>query len=178
MWDWIYEGPSPTVMTVALVVLLFCATYETAIRVLVRRPELSSVKDGASPPVDSGEASTDVALKQPPREGLCLVCAIRHDYDSPHSISAFYRHRFYARHSRQPTWSDAVAHCDKETQELWKTALGYIGYWSEHPHPIAESPAERAENQLEVRLTHYADTDSEWRELEKDLDNGVFDGKD
>lgn len=48
-----------------------------------------------------------------PGPGKCRVCAGVHDPGQPHDRdSFFYKHWFYRRHRRFPSWADAMAHCD------------------------------------------------------------------
>lgn len=59
-----------------------------------------------------------------PQPGVCQTCAVDHPPTQPHNQqSIYYQYSFYADHKRWPTWSDAMAHCDEATQELWSSAL-------------------------------------------------------
>jgi hypothetical protein len=60
----------------------------------------------------------------PPAPDKCQECAVAHDPHAPHNAeSLFYQYRFYDQTGRWPTWTDAMSHCDPETQERWKTVL-------------------------------------------------------
>lgn len=80
----------------------------------------------------------------PPKEGTCAACAVEHRDDQPHNQqSLYYQYRFYGLRGRWPTWADAIAHCDRETQSMWRRALVAKGAWSEpEGEPIADPPAE------------------------------------
>jgi len=55
---------------------------------------------------------------------VCQQCGRDHEPDEPHDRqSLYYQYAFYAEHERWPTWKDALAHCDAETQQRWREAL-------------------------------------------------------
>lgn len=56
----------------------------------------------------------------PPRKGSCKECADFHAPETPHNRdSLYYQMKFRQKNGRYPTWADAIAHCDKETQAQW-----------------------------------------------------------
>jgi hypothetical protein len=56
--------------------------------------------------------------------GTCQECAVKHDPAMPHNQqSLHYQYNFYFKHSRWPTWKDALAHCTPEMQARWIAAL-------------------------------------------------------
>jgi protein-disulfide isomerase len=60
----------------------------------------------------------------PAKKGTCPECAVAHDPTQPHNQqSIYYQYHFYADHQRFPNWGDAMAHCSKEVQEVWKQEL-------------------------------------------------------
>lgn len=64
----------------------------------------------------------------PPRPDACQECAAFHDPSGPHDQnSLFYQIKFQMAHGRQPTWADALAHCDEATQAAWKVELAKLG---------------------------------------------------
>jgi hypothetical protein len=72
--------------------------------------------------------------------GECPECGKIHDATQPHNAqSLFYQYSFYGKHGRWPTWADAIAHCDADTQALWKAALKGMNAWTE---PETAGPAE------------------------------------
>lgn len=57
-------------------------------------------------------------------EGTCPECGSIHDQKLPHNQqSLVYQYKFYDEHGRWPTWADAMAHCDEEMQQYWRTEL-------------------------------------------------------
>lgn len=84
-------------------------------------------------------------MLMPPAEGTCPICAVKHESNQPHNLqSMYYQYRFYGVRGRWPTWADAIAHCDAETQDHWKTELTKMNAWSEPEtgEPIADPPEE------------------------------------
>lgn len=64
----------------------------------------------------------------PPKPGVCQTCASDHEPEEPHNQrSLYYRYAFLADNGRWPTWKDAMAHCPKETQEVWTGELKKLG---------------------------------------------------
>lgn len=64
----------------------------------------------------------------PPSPEKCQECAVQHDPKQPHNAqSMFYQVKFNMQHHRAPTWLDAMAHCDAETQAHWKRELAARG---------------------------------------------------
>lgn len=60
--------------------------------------------------------------KTPP--GTCPECAVKHDPSQPHNRDSLaYQYKFYDKHGRWPTWSDAMAHCSDFVKEFWVKAL-------------------------------------------------------
>lgn len=63
---------------------------------------------------------------------VCQECAVKHRPDEAHNAQSLYYHfKFYAKHQRSPTWKDAVSHCTKDVQQMWKDELSKIGKWTE-----------------------------------------------
>jgi hypothetical protein len=61
-------------------------------------------------------------LPGPP--GTCEWCHVKHDPDQPHNKDSLpYQMRFHAIHGHWPTWSDAMAHCPPEVQDVWRHGL-------------------------------------------------------
>lgn len=85
-------------------------------------------------------------LLMPPKPDTCPICATEHSPEQPHNKqSLYYQYRFYGVRGRWPTWADAVAHCDPETQRLWREVLEERAAWSEPADgsdPIADPPGE------------------------------------
>ncbi|TMO87649.1 hypothetical protein [Pseudoalteromonas ruthenica] len=84
----------------------------------------------------------------PPPADKCQQCGVKHDSDQPHNRdSMFYQVRFKLEHERNPTWSDAIAHCSPAVIEQWVKALREHGVnFDTHPEPISEPcfrPVER-----------------------------------
>jgi len=64
----------------------------------------------------------------PAKPGTCPECAVAHDPAQPHNQqSLYYQYHFYADNNRWPTWADAMAHCTKEVQKIWKQELKKAG---------------------------------------------------
>jgi hypothetical protein len=64
----------------------------------------------------------------PPPPGTCSQCADDHEPEEPHNFThLYYKYAFYAEHRRWPTWEDALAHCDDEIYEAWRSALAEHG---------------------------------------------------
>jgi len=60
----------------------------------------------------------------PCKPGICQLCAVDHPPEMPHNQqSLYYQYHFFSLNNRWPTWEDAMAHCDDETQGLWRIAL-------------------------------------------------------
>lgn len=74
-------------------------------------------------------------LPGPP--GTCPRCAAEHEPHEPHNRdSLYYIFNFHEENGRVPTWSDAMAHCDKVMQDLFKSELRK--YLEEQGAPIPE----------------------------------------
>lgn len=68
----------------------------------------------------------------PCKQGVCQECAVDHPPEVPHNQeSLYYQYKFWGEHGRWPTWKDAIAHCDEDTQRFWKEELTRAGRWSE-----------------------------------------------
>lgn len=64
----------------------------------------------------------------PPPPDHCQECAYPHDPSEPHNpYTLFYKIRFFQAHGREPTYLDAMAHCDAETQAAWQRELIALG---------------------------------------------------
>lgn len=89
----------------------------------------------------------------PPGPDVCPICAVAHPPDVPHDRETlYYQMRFNAAHGRWPTWADAIAHCTRKIQDLWKEELTLLGAWSEPAEggPIADPPHESFHQVVEV----------------------------
>ena len=63
-----------------------------------------------------------------PRPGTCWMCATVHKPGQPHDRdSLYYQNRFFQRHKRFPTWSDAMAHCTEEVKAEYTAILAKRG---------------------------------------------------
>lgn len=68
-----------------------------------------------------------VVLKPVPFD-VCEECGRDHKPDSPHDAESLrYQYRFYAEHTRWPTWADAMAHCPDHTRMIWTDTLALRG---------------------------------------------------
>ena len=70
----------------------------------------------------------------PADSSLCEACRTAHEANQPHNaLSIDYQRWFLDRQSdraepaRLPTWSDASAHCDPQTQVQWRELLRRCG---------------------------------------------------
>jgi len=64
----------------------------------------------------------------PAKPGTCPECAVAHEPELPHNQqSLFYQYSFYNEHGVWPTWGDAMAHCNEEMKEFWKSELQAVG---------------------------------------------------
>lgn len=60
--------------------------------------------------------------------GTCEECGRQHEATSPHdALSLRYQYRFYSRHNRFPTWTDALAHCPPHIRDAWLNELAARG---------------------------------------------------
>lgn len=67
-------------------------------------------------------------LLLPPEPGTCVECGVEHPLEDLHDAgSLFYQYKFYAEHSRWPTWTDAMAHCSEEVKKIMAGILDEIG---------------------------------------------------
>ncbi|HUX56340.1 MAG TPA: hypothetical protein VMV77_05170 [Bacteroidales bacterium] len=63
-----------------------------------------------------------------PAPDKCQECAKDHRPDMPHDPnSLYYQMQFQMKHSRWPTWTDAMAHCSQEMKDIWIKALAEKG---------------------------------------------------
>jgi hypothetical protein len=70
-------------------------------------------------------------LLLPPSPDLCQECAFDHDPDDPHNKDTmYYKIDFYNKNAREPTWTDAMAHCTNDIKEQWTKNLTTIGVMS------------------------------------------------
>jgi len=54
----------------------------------------------------------------PPVQGSCPICATKHDPGEPHDRdSLYYQNQFWRKHTRFPTWSDAMSHCKESVKD-------------------------------------------------------------
>lgn len=69
------------------------------------------------------EKKNAMTILGPPPD-KCQVCAVAHDHDQSHNQqSLYYQMRFYAEHSRWPTWTDAMSHCTPEVRAVWRRGI-------------------------------------------------------
>ena len=60
----------------------------------------------------------------PPPPGKCEWCATAHDPGHPHNLqSLYYQVKFRAIRGRDPTWTDAMAHCTPGVRLRWRAEL-------------------------------------------------------
>lgn len=73
---------------------------------------------------ETGEVISEkanAATLLPPSPDVCQICATDHPFDEPHNQeSLYYQYRFRATHGRWPTWTDAMAHCTKDIQTVYR----------------------------------------------------------
>ncbi len=63
-----------------------------------------------------------------PQEGVCQICATKHEPADPHNKqSLYYQVDFFITHGRYPTWEDAMSHCNNETKRVWTAELQRLG---------------------------------------------------
>jgi len=63
-----------------------------------------------------------------PKPDVCQECATKHKPSEPHNQeSLFYQMKFRLTHGRNPTWEDAMKHCNEETKKLWREELVKVG---------------------------------------------------
>ena len=56
--------------------------------------------------------------------GTCPECAVAHEPEQPHNAQSLaYQYKFYDKHGRWPTWTDAMDHCSDEIKAQWIEAL-------------------------------------------------------
>lgn len=68
----------------------------------------------------------------PCKPGVCHECAVDHRPAEAHNKdSLYYQYKFHGEHGRWPTWKDAVAHLDAETQAMWEDELRKEKQWPE-----------------------------------------------
>lgn len=61
-------------------------------------------------------------LPGPP--GTCEWCHVKHDPGDLHNRDSLsYQVKFHAIHGRDPTWTDAMAHCTPEIKAKWRKAI-------------------------------------------------------
>lgn len=64
----------------------------------------------------------------PPSKDKCQECATKHDPAQPHNAeSLYYAMQFLMKFDRDPTWADAMAHCDENTKKAWTKHLVAAG---------------------------------------------------
>jgi hypothetical protein len=64
-----------------------------------------------------------------PGEEMCQTCGVRHEENEPHDANSLYWNLHNElRNLPEPTWSDAIAHCDQDTQKHWAHYIwtGYV----------------------------------------------------
>lgn len=60
----------------------------------------------------------------PPAKDKCQECARAHKPEEPHdATSLFYGVKLKMETGREPTWSEAMAHCTPEVREGWTATL-------------------------------------------------------
>jgi hypothetical protein len=81
--------------------------------------ECVDIETGESVPVEGGGLRM---MPGPP--GTCPMCHVAHDPEEPHNQESLpYQMKFRSLKGRFPTWSDAMAHCTPEMQELWRANI-------------------------------------------------------
>ncbi len=64
----------------------------------------------------------------PPQPSFCQECAVKHGPHEPHNQqSLFYHVKFNMEFGREPTWTDAMAHCSEEMKKAWIYELNKHG---------------------------------------------------
>ena len=64
----------------------------------------------------------------PPKPNVCPECAVKHGPNEPHDLhSLYYQMYFRLKYGRQPTWKDAMNHCDEQVRKMWEEELLKIG---------------------------------------------------
>lgn len=70
----------------------------------------------------------------PPKPGTCPECGGTHAAFQPHNRdSLYYRVRFWQKNGRWPSYADAMSHCPKDVQALWRSELTKLGIDMEEP---------------------------------------------
>lgn len=60
----------------------------------------------------------------PPAADRCQICAHQHKVTDPHDASSlYYAVKFKMDFGREPTWEDAMAHCEEEVKVHWREQL-------------------------------------------------------
>lgn len=60
----------------------------------------------------------------PGPKGTCEWCHVKHEPAQPHNQQSLsYQMKFHAINGRYPTWTDAMKHCDPDTQAQWRKGL-------------------------------------------------------
>lgn len=78
----------------------------------------------SNPPQNTRELQEQAIKLLPPPPNCCQTCGCLHWPDVPHNAqSVYYRARFAMEYGREPTWHDAMAHCDEATKERWRRML-------------------------------------------------------
>lgn len=63
-----------------------------------------------------------------PKSDVCQECAVKHRADEPHNLqSLYYQMQFRLKYNRQPTWEDAMAHCEERIKKMWREELTKLG---------------------------------------------------
>jgi hypothetical protein len=72
----------------------------------------------------------------PPAPHLCQQCAVEHSAAEPHNRDSLYYQFWFAAHNhgRNPTWTNAMAHCHPQTRALWREKL--VEKMNKHNLPI------------------------------------------
>ncbi len=72
--------------------------------------------------------SKDEFVKDVLKDLLCPICEVEHTKQMPHdATSKVYRINFVVENNRNPTWEDAMSHCDEELKQLWREELAKLG---------------------------------------------------
>lgn len=71
---------------------------------------------------------TDWTVLPPEDPGVCQTCAVKHEPELPHNPqSMHYQIWFITEHDREPTWTDAMAHCTPQVRQQWTAELAKHG---------------------------------------------------
>ena len=70
-----------------------------------------------------------------PCSAKCAECGAEHDPREPHDLSVKFIESFWAKHQRQATWTDAMAHCAPRVKACAREAIVVGCAFSGEPIP-------------------------------------------